>query len=543
MSIHQCSGVKITFDNLPSTQPCADRLYPNQDSERFPQDSDLNLYPSDRFCDPNYKPAKPLEGRFDPWNGTNDAEHNTRIFSVGSSEVAKEYQKNLEAYHKVVKDIVEKQPEKETTSTQFAEEHRMTDKQVNEVIKANEEAVATNKNEIWISAVLADEIKSRLNHLYTTFKSVVYDKSSNFTDREKITVTDDRCEALISVDPKQLEVFIANLKYAAKQASDLVACVPEKPVENPIHPNKPAIAEPTTPKESEKLDSSSEKNRDEERNRQVGRRCQGSVQGALERYLRQSGFQGIFRQGSPDIEPDCESEIGKDKLEYMSGNHMLTPDGIDTIMRGNTPVLPAYHVGMRPSDPTVTPYQWRAMMESNAQVNKETIIPGATPFDPKTVTRFTDDYKNPKTAVSTPNPPVKPTAWTSDGHPFDTGHNYGHPEPVKVKEETPMMPKVYDVPKEMVDMVEHLPNDLWRYNVIQDENAIKLTLNYDARPRHIHIIVNTGDEEVTINTNREFRGSYSTTLSWDSHAADDGLCPNRQRLFRWLRTWIKDIME
>ena len=156
----------------------------------------------------------------------------------------KEYKKDLDAYHNAVPDIVEKQPEKETTSTQFAEEYGMTDQQVNEVIKANEEAVASNKNEIWISAVLADEFHSRLNHLYTTFKSVVYDKSNRFTDRDKITVTDDRCEALIAVDPKQLEVFIANLKYAAEHAADLVACVPEKPIEKPIHPNKAAIAEP-----------------------------------------------------------------------------------------------------------------------------------------------------------------------------------------------------------------------------------------------------------------------------------------------------------
>ena len=45
MSIHQCPGVKITFD---------------------------------------------------PWNGINDAEHNTRIFSLSSDEYAKEYQKNLD---------------------------------------------------------------------------------------------------------------------------------------------------------------------------------------------------------------------------------------------------------------------------------------------------------------------------------------------------------------------------------------------------------------------------------------------------------------
>lgn len=520
MSIHQCPGVKITFDNLPSSQPCADRINSNQAIEQFPKDSDLNLYPSDRFNDPNYKPAKPLEGRFDPWNGTNDAEHNTRLFSVGSSEFAKEYGKNLEAYHKVVKDIVEKQPEKETTSTQFAEEHSMTDKQVNEVIKANEEAVASNKNEIWISAVLADEIKSRLNHLYTTFKSVVYDKSNRFTDRDKITVTDDRCEALISVDPKQLEVFIANLKYAAKQASDLVACVPEKPVENPIHPNKPAIAEPTTPKESEKLDSSSEET---VMKKGIDKMVEDAKEASKE-YLNETygnpDSKEYAAKDLPDIEPDCESEMAKDKLEYMSGNHMLTPDGIDTIMRGNTPVLPAYHVGLRPSDPTVTPYQWRAMMESNSQINKESIIPGATPFDPKTVTRFTDERTRYK-APDIPTPP--PTA------------------PKKV-DEVPLCPDTTDIPKDLVEMVEKLPNDIWKYEANQNDDGLVLTLTYDVEPRHISITVNTQEEEVIISTKKDFRGSYNTTLDWSAETAADESIPNTRRLFAWLRQWIKDIM-
>jgi len=542
MSIHQCPGVKITFDNLPSSQPCADRNYPNQAIEQFPKDSDLNLYPNDRLCDPNYKPAKPLEGRFDPWNGTNDADHNTRIFSVGSDEFTKEYQKNLEAYHKVVKDIVEKQPEKETTSTQFAEEHGMTDQQVNEVIKANEEAVASNKNEIWISAVLADEIQSRLNHLYTEFNSVVYDKSRSFTDRENITVTDDRCEALIAVDPKQLEVFIANLKYAAEHATDLVACVPEKPIEKPIHPNKAAIAEPTTPKESEMLKSSSEET---VMKKGIDKMVEDAKEASKE-YLNDTYGNPDSKEYSakdlPDIEPDCESEIAKDKLEYMSGNHMLTPDGIDTIIRGNTPVLPAYHVGLRPSDPTVTPYQWRAMMESNSQINKESIIPGATPFDPKTVTRFTD-YNRLNTAKSTPTPPPnKPTAWTADGHPFDCGHNYGCPEQAKVEKNAPLIPNVYDVPKDLVEMVEKLPNDIWKYEANQNDEGLVLTLTYDVEPRHISITVNTHEEEVIVSTKKDFRGSYNTTLDWSAETAADESIPNTRRLFAWLRQWIKDIM-
>lgn len=527
MSIHQCPGVKITFDNLPSTQPYADAIDHNIVAGRFPQDSDLNRFPNDRFGDPNYKPAKPLEGRFDPWNGTNNAETDARIFSVSSDAFAKEYQKNLDAYHKVVKDIVEKQPEKETPSTQFAEEHSMTDKQVNEVIKANEEAVASNKNEIWVSAVLADEIKSRLNHLYTTFKSVVYDKSSNFTDRDKITVTDDRCEALISVDPKQLEVFIANLKYAAKQASDLVACVPEKPVENPIHPNKPAIAEPTTPKESEMLNSSSEET---VMKKGIDKMVEDAKEASKEHLNETYGnpdSKEFAAKDLPDIEPDCESEMAKDKLEYMSGNHMLTPDGIDTIIRGNTPVLPAYHVGMRPSDPTVTPDQWRSMMESNAQINKESIIPGAKPFDPKTVTRFTDErmhYQAPTVPPVQPvPPPVQPTA------------------PKKV-DEVPFCPETTDIPKDLVEMVEKLPNDIWKYDANQNDEGLVLTLTYDVEPRHISITVNTHLEEVIISTKKDFRGSYNTTLDWSAETAADESIPNTRRLFAWLRQWIKDIM-
>ena len=242
----------------------------------------------------------------------------------------------------------------------------------------------------------------------------------------------------------------------------------------------------------------------------------------------------------PDIEPDCESEIAKDKLEYMSGNHMLTPDGIDTIMRGNTPVLPAYHVGMRPSDPTVTPYQWRAMMESNSQINKESIIPGAKPFDPKTVTRFTDE----RTRYKAPDipPPNKPTGWTADGHPFDCGHNYGCPEQAKVEKNAPLCPDTTDIPKDLVEMVEKLPNDIWKYEANQNDDGLVLTLTYDVEPRHISITVNTHEEEVIISTKKDFRGSYNTTLDWSAETAADESIPNTRRLFTWLRQWIKDIM-
>ena len=523
MSIHQCPGVKITFDNLPSTQPCADRIYPNQASERFPTDSDLNLYPNDRLCDPNFKPTNPLDGRFDPWNGTNNAAHDTNLsgFGISSGEFAKEYKKDLDAYHNAVPDIVEKQPEKETTSTQFAEEYGMTDQQVNEVIKANEEAVASNKNEIWISAVLADEFHSRLNHLYTTFKSVVYDKSNRFTDRDKITVTDDRCEALIAVDPKQLEVFIANLKYAAEHAADLVACVPEKPIEKPIHPNKAAIAEPTTPKESEKLNSSSEETM---MKKGIDKMVEDAKEASKEHLNDTYGnpdSKEYSAKDLPDIEPDCESEIAKDKLEYMSGNHMLTPDGIDTIMRGNTPVLPAYHVGMRPSDPTVTPYQWRAMMENTSQINKESIIPGAKPFDPTTVTRFTDERTRYKAPDIPPPPPAAP----------------------KKVDEVPFCPETADIPKDLVEMVEKLPNDIWKYEANQNDEGLVLTLTYDVEPRHYAITVNTHEEEVIISTKKDFRGSYNTTLDWSAETASDESIPNTRRLFTWLRQWIKDIMS
>lgn len=523
MSINQFPGVKITFDNLPSTQPCADRIYPNQESERFPRDSDLNRFPNDRFGDPNYKPAKPLDGRFDTWNVTNNAVYDVdpKIFGVGSGEFVKEYNKNLEAYHKVVRDFAEKQPQNETTSTQFAEEHGMTDQQVNKVIKANEEAVASNKNEIWISAVIADEIQSRLNHLYTEFKSVVYDNSSNFTDRDKVTVTDDRCEALIAVDPKQLEVFIANLKYAAEHASDLVACVPEKPIEKPIHPNKAAIAEPTTPKESEMLNSSSEAT---VMKKGIDKMVEDAKEASKEHLNETYGnpdSEEYSAKNIPDIEPDCGSEMAKDKLEYMSGNHMLTPDGIDTILHGNTPVLPAYHVGMRPSDPTVTPYQWRAMMESNAQINKESIIPGAKPFDPKTVTRFTDE----RTRYQAPDIPLAP------------------PTAPKKVDEVPFCPETTDIPKDLVEMVEKLPNDIWKYDANQNDDGLVLTLTYDVEPRHISITVNTHAEEVIISTKKDFRGSYNTTLDWSAETAADESIPNTRRLFAWLRQWIKDIMD
>ena len=447
-------------------------------------------------------------------------------------------QKCADEFYKVMKD--------NTATIQFAKEHGLTDAQVYDTIKANEESVAGDKKVVWVSAVLADEIQHRIDDIASAFGNMIHKESNCFTDREKVKITDN-CDALIAVDPYMLELFIKNFKYSAKRSDDLITCIPEKPVEVPLHPqhnvnssirNSEKVAEKETEPETETANEKVSTAVGEDDNMRIAR--ENAHKDMKELY------------GDPnakEFEPKNEDPIDsnpfeKAKLRYESGEFDLTPDGVESIVRGHTPVLSAWHEGDDPAvGPTITPQQWMHDVTEIGKINKSFAIPGANPYDPSTVNRFTDDYKRLKTANSTPTPPSKPTAWTADGHPADYGRNYGRTEAAKVEKKTPLMPKVYDVPKEMVDMVEHLPNDLWRYNVVQDENAIKLTLNYDARPRHIHIIVNTGDEEVTINTNREFRGSYSTTLSWDSSAADESLCPNRQRLFRWLRAWIKDIME
>lgn len=414
---------------------------------------------------------------------------------------ARKGQKCADEFYKVMKD--------DTATTQFAKEHGLTDAQVYDTIKANEESVAGDKKVVWVSAVLADEIKHRIEDIDSAFSNMILKESNCFTDREKVKITDN-CDALIAVDPYMLELFIKNFKYSAKRSDDLITCIPEKPVEMPLHPQHNV--------------NSSIRNSEKEAEKETEPKTETANEDEKMRIARE--------------------KFERAKLRYESGEFDLTPDGVESIVKGNTPVLSAWHVGQDPLGPTVMPEQWFNSVKSTEDANKSFKIPGATPHDPSKVKWFTDDYKRLDTAKSTPTPPPnKPTAWTADGHPFDIGHNYGRPEPAKVEKKAPLIPKVYDVPKDMVDMIDKLPNDLWRYNVVQDRNAINLTLNYDARPRHIHIIVNTGDEEVTINTNREFRGSYSTTLSWDSRAADDSSCPNRQRLFRWLRAWIKDIME
>ena len=159
-------------------------------------------------------------------------------------------------------------------------------------------------------------------------------------------------------------------------------------------------------------------------------------------------------------------------------------------------------------------------MESNAQINKESIIPGATPFDPKTVTRFTDERTRYKAPDIPPPPPAAP----------------------KKVDEVPLCPDTTDIPKDLVEMVEKLPNDIWKYEANQSDEGLVLTLTYDVEPRHISITVNTHEEEVIISTKKDFRGSYNTTLDWSAETAADESIPNTRRLFAWLRQWIKDIM-
>jgi hypothetical protein len=483
-----------------------------------------------------------------PENSATDEEldraaESTRNYEKQNSESLR--QQNSKRFYKAIED--------DKATTQFAKETGMSDAQVYDTIKANEESIAGDKKVVWVSAVIADEIQHRIEKLKKAFTSMVESESGCFTDRDKVKITDN-CDALIAVDPIMLELFIKTFKYDAKRSEDLIACIPEKPVEVPTHPEHNVtsghrLSEPASGKAcgsgkagGDAVDAiASEDHAGQTAGEQA---VQTAKKNSIEEWNKTYGDPNASEFKAKNEEPiECNS-WEKAKLKYDCGEFKLTPDGVDSVLKGHTPVLDAWHVGQDPLGPAVTPEQWFNSVKATEDANKSFKIPGATPHDPSKVKWFTDDYKRLDTAKSTPTPPPnKPTAWTADGHPFDIGHNYGRPEPSKVEKKAPLIPKVYDVPKDMVDMIEKLPNDLWRYNVVQDENAIKLTLNYDARPRHIHIIVNTGDEEVTINTNREFRGSYSTTLSWDSHAADDSLCPNRQRLFIWLRAWIKDIME
>lgn len=538
MSIQHFPGVKITFDNLPS---------PVNTFSSGPVPTDTLILPPE--CNLSPDQLKQLDS---------DSDWTSKIAKVRD----REYLKNLDQINDVIKSQVESttsQPDqivtqpaelddktkacdlnkelpqtnadKNVATSQFAKEHGMTDEQLYNTIKANEESVAGNKKVVWVSAVLADEIQHRIDEIKKAFDKMISTESSWFTDRNKVKISEN-CDALIAVDPFMLETFIKNFKYDAKRSEDMVACVPEKPVEVPIHPQHNVTS---SIKKTEKPVTD------------------GFVD-PIKKVRTESLDEWKTTYGDPDsAEFSAKNEPLTDenstnwdsaKMKYESGECKLTPDGIKEIVNGNAPIIGAYHEGIDAVGPVITREQYMKDIEDIASINKSFKIPGAKPFDQANVNWFTDDYKRLNKAKSTPTPPPnKPIAWTADGHPFDCGNNYGRSEQAKVEKKAPLIPRVYDVPKDMVDMIEKLPNDLWRYNVVQDTNGIKLILNYDARPRHIHIIVNTEAEEVTINTNREFRGSYSTTLSWNSSTADDILCPNRQRLFRWLRAWIKDIME
>ena len=524
MSIQSFPGVKISFDNLPSptetklsvTQPapyippqCKPYVPPTV--QEFPKDSDLNRLPNERLSDPNYKTPDIFAGRMNPWATTPDSFIPPKPFTA-AEDFRKAYSKNLEEYQKINQQL------KEAQRTELAKEHNMTDNQVNAAIKANEESIVANKKEIWVPSILADEIQSTINHLNTEFDKVMCHNSEHFTNRDKVKYNE-KCDAVIAVDPDELTKFIENLKRAAEKAADLTACVPEKPVEVPIHPQKAAIAEPTTPKETEKVEQPHEETMKNAIDNMVETAKENSKDNWKETYGDPTSKEYSTPADAPMFEEDSESEIAKSKLEYMSGNHMLTPDGIDSIMKGNVPVLPAYHIGLSPNDPTVTPDQWHNQMKDIAEINKGFAIPYASPYDPKTVSRFSDEANK-----------------------FYEAHKQKDTPAPKTEDEFPRCPTITDIPKDLVEMVEKLPNDIWKYNANQNDDGLVLTLTYDVEPRHISITVNTHAEEVLVSTKKDFRGLYNTTLDWSEETAADESIPNTRRLFAWLCQWIKDIM-
>ena len=439
-------------------------------------------------------------------------------------------------------------------TTQFAKETGMSDAQVYDAIKANEESVAGDKKVVWVSAVIADEIQHRIDELKKAFTSLVEAESGCFTDRDKVKITDN-CDALIAVDPIMLELFIKTFKYDARCSENLIACVPEKPVEVPTHPehnvtSSHRISEPIIGKAcgsgkscGDAVDAiASEDPAVQTAGEQT---VQTAKEQSLEEWNKTYGDPNAPEFKAKNEEPVEWNPWEKAKLKYDCGEFKLTPDGVDSVLKGQTPVLDAWHVGQDPIGPTVTPEQWFNSVKATEDANKSFKIPGATPHDPSKVNWFTDDYKRLRAASDTPiitgkpKSDVKVTSWTPDGHPS----NYKVVEKDTV-DDAPLVPTVFDIPAEMVDMVERLPNDLWHYSVTQKtNNGITLALNYNIEPRQIHISVDTASCMVWITTKKRYRESYEAEFKWTSGAASDMGCPNRQRLFRWLRAWIKDIME
>ena len=394
------------------------------------------------------------------------------------------------------------------TRSQMAEEHDVTDEELEDTVKANAEAVSENSGEIWISTVLADGLLSNLENIKEiakNFSNLINSETECYNNRDKVK-TDNRGETRLAVNANQFKKFVDMYKsycqLATAAMNDILSCVPEKPVEVPIHPNRTATSE-------------------------ANQTPDGTMR---------------YRDKNTPTGEDIDKQFAEEKKDYSYPGFPFTPDGVASVTGGPCQAYGTYRLGtaFNMDDlsklPAITPAQYKATLNEVTNVNNSFNIPNVV----ADAARYANKYQSPNMAPSTPQTPPPPPPYV---HPFGSEHHdkfdamSGTLQPFNVMP-TLKKPNMGDLPKELVQLITKLPRDFWKYEINQKDSGTDVQLTYDVQERHLQISL-LSNNTVFITSKKKFRGDYTTNFKWN----DCVIGSNRQLFISWLASWIHSLFD
>ncbi len=511
----------ITFSNLPTIDPSKPNPAPEVD------DDCLNLHLGSPLTTGGITMPNPSErnrNEFKKWTAPQAPSCADIIRASNANHNLEENDKLLDTIRHdgeiddaAVNDDLKIKPLE--TRSQMAEEHDVTDEELEDTVKANAEAVSENSGEIWISTVLADGLLSNLENIKEiakNFSNLINTETDCYNNREKVK-TDNRGETRLAVNATQFKKFVDMYKSYCQLATvamnDILSCVPEKPVEVPIHPNRTATSGANINPDS---------------------------------TMR-------YRDKNEPIGDDIDKQFAEEKKDYSYPGFPFTPDGVDSVTSGPCQAYGTYRLGaaFNMDDlsklPAITPAQYKATLDEVTNVNKSLNVyppqPYVPPFDPH---KQQNNYPNQFAVMHNKNshdpscshlknqPSVPPFSTEPHGN-FDT--TSGTLQPFNVMP-TLKKPNMGDLPKELVQLITKLPRDFWKYEIKQKNSGTDVQLTYDVQERHIQISL-LPNNTVFITSKKKFHGDYTTNFKWD----DCVIGSNRKLFISWLASWIHSLFD
>lgn len=513
---------RITFSNLPTI----DQSKPNPAPEV--NDDCLNLHPNSPSTTggiPTPNPSERNRNEFKKWTAPQAPNCADIIRASNANHNLEENEQLLDTIRHdgeiddaAVNDELKIKPLE--TRSQMAEEHDVTDEELEDTVKANAEAVSENSDEIWISTVLADGLLSNLENIKeiaTNFSNLINTETDCYNNREKVK-TDNRGETRLAVNANQFKKFVDMYKSYCQLATvamnDILSCVPEKPVEVPIHPNRTAKSEANINPDS---------------------------------TMR-------YRDKNTSIGDDIDKQFAEEKKDYSYPGFPFTPDGVDSVTSGPCQAYGTYRLGVACNMdelsklPAITPAQYKATLAEVDKVNKSLNIPNVVADSVRKAKEYhgyhqvqhvyqPQPYVQPfgKSCSNLNSQPSVPPFGTEPRDNFDAMS--GTLQPFNAMP-TLKKPNMGDLPKELVQLITKLPRDFWKYEIKQENSGTDVQLTYDVQERHLQISL-LSNNTVFITSKKKFHGDYTTNFKWD----DCVIGSNRKLFISWLTGWIHSLFD